>query len=173
MILATHGRALDPRSPRADPGIRQGGRDRRHPLHAAALCDVPSAGARPQLRVLRRSNLLRREPAGAAILSWLNKTGRQVKLRSPTRRNEVRGSRTPLANSNKAGIDRRWDLRVQPNPAPPPAKARRTRRAGRAGEAGNQGGGRIGRSRRASCDEPSAPAARLRTPGGRRHLAAA
>ena len=56
-------RDLDPRSPRADPGIRRGAGGRREALHAAADGDVPAAGARPQLRVLGRPDVLRREPA--------------------------------------------------------------------------------------------------------------
>jgi hypothetical protein len=48
---------------------------------------------------------------------------------------------TPLANSNKQGIQMAcWDLRVQPNPAPPAAEGR-AGRAGGAGRAGQAGAG--------------------------------
>ena len=58
-------RDLDPRSPRADPGVRGGAgrRGRREAVHAAAVRDVPASGARSQLRVLGRPDVLRREPA--------------------------------------------------------------------------------------------------------------
>ena len=76
--------------------------------------------------------------------------------RSPTRPGrEVREiSGTPLANSNKAGIQMAcWDLRVQPNPAPPPAEGTADGR-GAAGLAGREGAGRgedrIGRDARAA-----------------------
>jgi len=47
-------------------------------------------------------------------------------------------SGTPLANSNKQGIQMAcWDLRVQPNPAPPPAEGRGGR--GSEGSRGAQG----------------------------------
>ena len=77
-------------------------------------------------------------PPGAAIISWLNKKQvGDVKLKiTDAAGREVREiSGTPLANSNKAGIQSAcWDLRVQPNPAPPPARG--PRRAGRAGLVG-------------------------------------
>ena len=59
-------RALDPRSPRADPGVRgdRGRRRRREALLDGAVGDVPASGARPQLRVLGQPDVLRREPAG-------------------------------------------------------------------------------------------------------------
>ena len=58
-------RDLDPRSPRTDPGVRRGPGDhgRREAVLDAAGRDVSPPGARSQLRVLGRSELLRREPA--------------------------------------------------------------------------------------------------------------
>ena len=62
-------------------------------------------------------------------------------------------SGTVLANSNKAGIQSAcWDLRVQPNPAPPPAAG-----GGGAGQAGlARRAGRCGRSGRCAAPEPPA-----------------
>src|SRR4029077_3631097 len=88
-------------------------------------------------------------PPGAAIISWLNKkpVGEVKLVIKDAAGREVRAiSGTPLANSNKQGIQMAcWDLRVQPNPAPPPAEGRAGRGgAGRAGGAGPGGGGGAG-----------------------------
>ena len=74
-------RDLDPRSPRADPGVRGGadGDRRREAVHAAADADVPAAGARSQLRVLGRPDVLRREPAaGGGHLLVQEEAGRRA-----------------------------------------------------------------------------------------------
>src|SRR4029077_6452299 len=84
-------------------------------------------------------------PPGAAIISWLNKkpVGEVKLVIKDAAGREVREiSGTPLANSNKQGIQMAcWDLRVQPNPAPPPAEGRGGRGArGARGSAGAGGG---------------------------------
>jgi hypothetical protein len=87
-------------------------------------------------------------PPAAAVISWLNKRAvGEVKLKiTDAAGREIRElSGMPLANSNKAGIQSAcWDLRVQPNPAPPPAPGRPSpgsgQAAGRAGAAGQAGG---------------------------------
>src|SRR4029077_18217403 len=80
-------------------------------------------------------------PPGAAIISWLNKkpVGEVKLVIKDAAGREVRAiSGTPLANSNKQGIQMAcWDLRVQPNPAPPPAEGRGGR--GSEGSRGAQG----------------------------------
>ena len=63
-------------------------------------------------------------PPQAAVISWFNKKPvGEVKLKiTDAAGREIRElSGPPLANSNKAGMQAAcWDLRVQPNPAPPP-----------------------------------------------------
>ncbi len=72
-------RDLDPRSSRTDPGIRRGPGDhgRREAVLAAAGGDVPAPGARSQLRILGRPELLRREPAAGGRHLLVQQEGRR------------------------------------------------------------------------------------------------
>src|SRR5262249_43746603 len=85
-------------------------------------------------------------PPQAAVVSWMNKKQvGDVKLRiTDSAGREVREiSGQTLARSTGPGIQTAcWDLRVQPNPAPPAADGRggRAGRAGEAGQAGEAGG---------------------------------
>jgi hypothetical protein len=145
MILATHGRALwilDHLEP-----IQEYARAQAAATDAALFTPPPYAMFRRPARDRNYEfwgdqTFFGENPPGAAIVSWLNKKpAGEVKLRiTDAAGREVREiSGTPLANSNKAGIQLAcWDLRVQPNPAPPPAEGR-TGRAGRAGGAGRAG----------------------------------
>ena len=152
MILATHGRAI---------WIL----DHLEPIQEYAAAQAAATDAKlftpPPYAMFRRpardrnyefwgdQTFFGENPPGAAIISWLNKKPvGDVKLKiTDAAGREVREiSGTPLANSNKAGIQSAcWDLRVQPNPAPPPAgrvaavvgrvgaRAQGARRAGGAG----------------------------------------
>ena len=139
MILATHGRAiwiLDHLEPIQEYAAAQ-----------AAATDTKLFSLPPYAMFRRPARdrnyefwgdqtFFGENPPGAAIISWLNKklVG-EVKLKiTDAAGREVREiSGTPLANSNKLGIQMAcWDLRVQPNVAPPPA-------AGRAGRAAGEG----------------------------------
>jgi hypothetical protein len=147
MILATHGRAI---------WIL----DHLEPIQEYAAAQAAASDAKmftpPPYAMFRRpardrnyefwgdQTFFGENPPGAAIISWLNKKQvGDVKLKiTDAAGREVRElSGTPLANSNKAGIQSAcWDLRVQPNPAPPPAEGRGRRGgAGQAGEAGQAG----------------------------------
>jgi hypothetical protein len=145
MILATHGRAiwiLDHLEPIQEYAKAQ-----------AAAADT-TLFTPPPFAMFRRpardrnyefwgdQTFFGENPPGAAIISWLNKKPvGEVKLKiTDAAGREVREiAGTPLANSNKAGIQMAcWDLRVQPNPAPPPAEGR-AGRAGRAAAAGEPG----------------------------------
>ncbi len=128
MILATHGRAI---------WIL----DHLEPIQEYAKAQAAAADATlftpPPFAMFRRpardrnyefwgdQTFFGENPPGAAIISWLNKKPvGEVKLKiTDAAGREVREiAGTPLANSNKAGIQMAcWDLRVQPNPAPPPA----------------------------------------------------
>ena len=155
MILATHGRAI---------WIL----DHLEPIQEYAAAQAAASDAKmftpPPYAMFRRpardrnyefwgdQTFFGENPPGAAIVSWLNKKQvGEVKLKiTDAAGREVREIfGTPLANSNKAGIQSAcWDLRVQPNPAPPPAEGRRGG-AGRAGGAGQAGGaGRAGETAR-------------------------
>jgi photosystem II stability/assembly factor-like uncharacterized protein len=149
MILATHGRAI---------WIL----DHLEPIQEYAAAQAAASDAKmftpPPYAMFRRpardrnyefwgdQTFFGENPPGAAIVSWLNKKQvGEVKLKiTDAAGREVREiSGTPLANSNKAGIQSAcWDLRVQPNPAPPAADGRRggAGRAGGAGQAGRAGG---------------------------------
>jgi photosystem II stability/assembly factor-like uncharacterized protein len=170
MILATHGRAI---------WIL----DHLEPIQEYAAAQAAAGDAKmftpPPYAMFRRpardrnyefwgdQTFFGENPPGAAIVSWLNKKQvGDVKLKiTDAAGREVREiSGTPLANSNKAGIQSAcWDLRVQPNPAPPPAEGRGRGRAGQAGEAGQAGGagraGEAGQAGRAGGeDAPERPA---------------
>ncbi|MGH9139707.1 MAG: VPS10 domain-containing protein, partial [Vicinamibacterales bacterium] len=151
MILATHGRAL---------WIL----DHLEPIQEYAAAQAAAADAKlftlPPSAMFRRpardrnyefwgdQTFFGENPPGAAIVSWLNKKPvGDVKLKiTDAAGREVRElSGKPFANSNKAGIQSAcWDLRVQPNPAPPPAEGRGGRGTGRAGAAA--AAGQAGRS---------------------------
>jgi photosystem II stability/assembly factor-like uncharacterized protein len=150
IILATHGRAI---------WIL----DHAEPIQEYAAAQAATADARlfspPPSSMFRRAARDRNyefwgdqafygeNPPQAAVLSWLNKKDvGEVKLRiTDAAGREVREiSGQPLVKSNKAGIQSAcWDLRVQPNPAPPAEEGGRGRggRAGRAGQAGQTGPG--------------------------------
>jgi hypothetical protein len=152
MILATHGRAL---------WIL----DHLEPIQEYAAAQAVSTDAKlftpPPYAMFRRpardrnyefwgdQTFFGENPPQAAIISWLNKKPiGDVKLKiADAAGREVRElAGTELANSNKAGIQSAcWDLRVQPNPAPPPAPGRGGRgRQGGAGGAGQAGGAGVG-----------------------------
>jgi len=161
MILATHGRAL---------WIL----DHLEPIQEYAAAHAVTSDAKlftpPPYAMFRRpardrnyefwgdQTFFGENPPTAAVISWLNKKPvGDVKLKiADAAGREVREiSGTVLANSNKEGIQSAcWDLRVQPNPAPPPAEGR----AGRAGRAG--GAGRAAQAGAAGGAEaaPEAPA---------------
>ena len=140
MILATHGRAiwiLDHLEP-----IQEYAKAQAAATDAALFTPPPYAMFRRPARDRNYEfwgdqTFFGENPPGAAIISWLNKKQvGEVKLKiTDAAGREVREiSGTPLANSNKAGIQLAcWDLRVQPNPAPPPAEGRGGGGAGRAG----------------------------------------
>ncbi|MCU1382221.1 MAG: hypothetical protein JWL71_918, partial [Acidobacteria bacterium] len=148
MILATHGRAiwvLDHLEP-----IQEYARAQAAATDAALFTPPPYAMFRRPARDRNYEfwgdhTFFGENPPGAAIISWLNKKPvGDVKLRiTDAAGRQVREiSGTPLANSNKAGIQMAcWDLRVQPNPAPPPA--------GRAGRGPATGSGQAGEAGRA------------------------
>jgi photosystem II stability/assembly factor-like uncharacterized protein len=146
MILATHGRAiwiLDHLEP-----IQEYAKAQAAATDASLFTPPPYAMFRRPARDRNYEfwgdqTFFGENPPGAAILSWLNKKQvGEVKLRiTDAAGREVREiSGTPLANSNKVGIQSAcWDLRVQPNPAPPAPEGRGGRGAGRAGAAGQAG----------------------------------
>src|SRR6185369_13903656 len=145
MILATHGRAiwiLDHLEP-----IQEYAKAQAAATDAVLFTPPPYAMFRRPARDRNYEfwgdqTFFGENPPGAAIISWLNKKPvGDVKLKiTDAAGREVREiSGTPLANSNKQGIQMAcWDLRVQPNTAPPPSEGRAGRAggAGRAGEAG-------------------------------------
>ena len=169
MILATHGRAiwiLDHLEP-----IQEYARVQAAAADAALFTPPPYAMFRRPARDRNYEfwgdqTFFGENPPGAAIISWLNrKPAGEVKLRiTDAGGREVREiSGTPLANSTKAGIQMAcWDLRVQPNAAPPAAE-------GRAGRAGGAGGdarpGQAGAAGRAG-SEGSAPEPPATSPFG-------
>ena len=81
MVLATHGRAiwvLDHLEPIQEYAAAQSVASDADALHAAALRHVPAARPRPQLRVLGRPDVLRREPAaGGGHLVVQQEAGRR------------------------------------------------------------------------------------------------
>ena len=116
-------RDLDPRSPRADPGVRKGAGRRRQ--MRALFTPPPFAMFRRPARDRNYEfwgdqTFFGENPPAAAVISWLNKKPvGEVKLKiTDAAGREVREiSGTVLANSNKAGIQLAcWDLRVQPIP---------------------------------------------------------
>ena len=131
MILATHGRAiwiLDHLEP-----IQEYAKAQAAATEAALFTPPPYAMFRRPARDRNYEfwgdqTFFGENPPGAAIISWLNKKPiGEVKLRiTDAAGREVREiSGTALANSSKQGIQLAcWDLRVQPNPAPPPAEGR-------------------------------------------------
>jgi photosystem II stability/assembly factor-like uncharacterized protein len=149
MILATHGRALwvlDHLEPIQEYAAAQ-----------AAASDAKLFTPPPSVMYRRPARDRNYEfwgdqtfygenPPQAAVLSWFNKKQvGEVKLRiTDAAGHEVREiSGTPLANSNKPGIQSAcWDLRVQPAPAPPPPPGRGA--AAEGGRAGAAEGGRAG-----------------------------
>jgi photosystem II stability/assembly factor-like uncharacterized protein len=144
MILATHGRAiwiLDHLEP-----IQEYAKAQAAAADAALFTPPPFAMFRRPARDRNYEfwgdqTFFGENPPGAAIISWLNKKPvGEVKLKIiDAAGHEVREiAGTPLTNSNKAGIQLAcWDLRVQPNPAPPPAEGRGGR--GAEGSRGAQG----------------------------------
>ena len=132
---------------------------RREAVHAAAGGDVPAAGARSQLRVLGRPDVLRREPAaGGGDLVVHEAAGQRREAEDHRRGRPTRSARLPAdaGQQRQAGMQSAcWDLRVQPVPLP----------AG-AGGGGRQGGGGGGAARRSAAGVraaalPVAAAARL------------
>ena len=130
MVLATHGRAiwiLDHLEPIQEYAAAQ-----------SATADV-KVFTLPPFAMFRRpardrnyefwgdQTFFGENPPPAAVVSWVNKKAvGEVKLRiTDAAGREIREISGPvLANSNKAGIQSAcWDLRVQPNPAPPPARS--------------------------------------------------
>ena len=142
-------RDLDPRSPRADPGIRGGaGGDR--PTRSCSRrrrrrCTGGPARDR-NYEFWGDQTFYGENPPQAAVISWLiKKPVGEVELKiTDAAGREVREiSGTVLANSNKAGIQSAcWDLRVQPAPAPPPQDGTWRGRGERG--AGRGRGGRVG-----------------------------
>jgi hypothetical protein len=132
MILATHGRAL---------WIL----DHLEPIQEYAAAQAASTDARlftpPPFAMYRRpardrnyefwgdQTFYGENPPQAAVISWFNKKPvGDVKLKiTDAAGREIREISGPvLANSTKAGMQAAcWDLRVQPNPAPPPAAGAR------------------------------------------------
>jgi photosystem II stability/assembly factor-like uncharacterized protein len=143
MILATHGRAL---------WIL----DHLEPIQEYAAVQTTTTDARlftlPPYAMYRRpardrnyefwgdQTFFGENPPPAAVISWFMKrqaSDVKLKITDATGREVREISGTPLANSGKPGLQTAcWDLRVTPNPAPPPADGR-----GRGGAEG-QGGGR-------------------------------
>jgi photosystem II stability/assembly factor-like uncharacterized protein len=167
MILATHGRAL---------WIL----DHVEPIQEYAAAQAATTDAKlftpPPFAMYRRpardrnyefwgdQTFFGENPPAAAVISWINKRAvGEVKLKiTDAAGREIRElSGTPLANSNKAGIQSAcWDLRVQPNPAPPAAPGRPSpgsgQAAGRAGRAGGPGGaGQAGGAEGAAAEPPA------------------
>ena len=146
IILATHGRAI-------------WFLDHAEPIQEYATAQAATADAKlfspPPSSMYRRPSRDRNyefwgdqafygeNPPQAAVISWLNKKDvGEVKLRiTDAAGREVREiSGQPLAKSNRAGIQLAcWDLRVQPNPAPPADEGARGRGGrGRAGQQSDQ-----------------------------------
>jgi photosystem II stability/assembly factor-like uncharacterized protein len=163
MILATHGRAiwiLDHLEP-----IQEYARAQAAAVDAALFTAPPFAMFRRPARDRNYEfwgdqTFFGENPPGATIISWLNKKPvGEVKLKiTDAAGREVREiSGTPLANSNKAGIQMAcWDLRVQPNPAPPPAEGRGGRGAeGSRGAQGARGSEGAQGARGAAADAPA------------------
>lgn len=162
MILATHGRAiwiLDHLEPIQEYAAAQ-----------AAAAEVKLFNLPPYAMFRRPARdrnyefwgdqtFFGENPPGAAIISWLNKKPvGDVKLKiTDAAGREVREiSGAVLETSRKEGIQLAcWDLRVQPNTAPPPTPGRggREDQAGGAGRAG--GSGRAGEAGAAAA-EPTA-----------------
>ena len=147
MILATHGRAI---------WIL----DHLEPIQEYAAAQAAATDAKlftpPPYAMFRRPardrnyefwgdhTFFGENPPTAAVISWFNKKPvGDVKLKiTDAAGREVREiSGTVLATSNKEGVQSAcWDLRVQPNPAPPPAPGRGGR-DGREGQAPSTGSG--------------------------------
>src|SRR6185436_17216061 len=154
MILATHGRAI---------WIL----DHLEPIQEYAAAQAVTTDARlftpPPFAMYRRpardrnyefwgdQTFYGENPPQAAVISWFNKKqigDVRLKITDAAGR-EIRDlAGEPFKNSNKAGIQAAcWDLRVQPNPAPPPAPGARGADAARSGAPGQaaatppQGGG--------------------------------
>jgi photosystem II stability/assembly factor-like uncharacterized protein len=154
MILATHGRAiwiLDHLEP-----IQEYAKAQAAVADAVLFTPPPFAMFRRPARDRNYEfwgdqTFFGENPPGATIISWLNKKPvGEVKLKiADAAGREVREiSGTPLANSNRAGIQTAcWDLRVQPNPAPPPAEGR--------GGRGSEGSGGAQGARGAAAEPPA------------------
>jgi hypothetical protein len=132
MILATHGRAL---------WIL----DHLEPIQEYAAAQAAASDAKlftpPPYAMFRRpardrnyefwgdQTFYGENPPQAAVISWFNrKEVGEVRLKiTDAAGREIRDlAGEPFKNSNKAGIQAAcWDLRVQPNPAPPPAPGAR------------------------------------------------
>jgi len=132
MILATHGRAL---------WIL----DHLEPIQEYAAAQAAASDAKlftpPPYAMFRRpardrnyefwgdQTFYGENPPQAALISWFNrKEVGEVRLKiTDAAGREIRDlAGEPFKNSNKAGIQAAcWDLRVQPNPAPPPAPGAR------------------------------------------------
>jgi hypothetical protein len=145
MILATHGRAL---------WIL----DHLEPIQEYAAAQAVATEAKlftpPPYAMFRRpardrnyefwgdQTFYGENPPQAAVISWFNKKQvGDVKLKiTDAAGREIREIAAPvLATSNKAGMQSAcWDLRVQPNPEPPPAPGRGGR-GGREGQTGAEG----------------------------------
>ena len=131
MILATHGRAiwvLDHVEPIQEYAAAQAAT-----TDAKLFSPPPSSMYRRPARDRNYEfwgdqQFYGENPPQAAVISWLNKKDvGEVKLRiTDAAGREVREiSGQTLAKSNKAGIQTAcWDLRVQPNPAPPAEEGR-------------------------------------------------
>ncbi len=144
MILATHGRAIwiiDHLEP-----IQEYAKAQATAADAALFTPPPYATFRRPARDRNYEfwgdqTFFGENPPGAAIISWLNKKpvgDVKLAITDPAGREVREISGTPLASSNRAGIQTAcWDLRVQPNSAPPPAEGRGGR--GSEGSRGAQG----------------------------------
>ena len=159
-------RDLDPRSPRADSGVRgrAGGDDRREAVHAAAVGDVPAAGARSQLRVLGRPDVLRREPAaggGDLLAEQEDRRRREAEDHRQRRPRGARDRRPVLANSDEAGHPVRVLGSARAARAASASAPRARRPGGRraAGRSGRQNQTRRSRARSAPAATPAAAAA--------------
>ena len=150
MILATHGRAI---------WIL----DHLEPIQEYAAAQVVATDAKlftpPPYAMFRRpardrnyefwgdQTFYGENPPPAAVISWLNKKQvGDVKLKiTDAAGREIREIAAPvLAAGNRAGVQSAcWDLRVQPNPAPPPVPGRGGR-GGREGQGGATGAGAEG-----------------------------
>jgi photosystem II stability/assembly factor-like uncharacterized protein len=169
MILATHGRAI---------WIL----DHLEPIQEYAAAQAVATDAKlftpPPYAMFRRpardrnyefwgdQTFFGENPPTAAVISWFNrKPVGDVKLKfTDAAGREVREiSGTVLESSRKAGIQSAcWDLRVQPNPLPPPAPGR----GGRGGREGQSGAGGAGGATGAGGAVSAAPEAPAPSPFG-------